>query len=293
MPTRTLVVLALLSTLLGVGLVAARVLQQDPQEVELPKLAFDPVMFDVSAQTGGDFYFWEPGEFATADLRLPLGGEDVLLAYPVLDGNRTVTFPVDSLTTRLEILVSAQEKQTVHVVQPDAAVLRPGTQGATVQNFEHTLLATVAFPKPGTWSIEVTGSGRLSLSVRAATDRNTLPAESGLDAIQLIEFELVEQRGRPGHEGLFPLRREARAGEEHRARVVLSGSFASAELSFVGRDGEPLERTTVAQLSFPDGGDAYPMIVVPAEPYRALVRGRDENGVRFQRVFAPLFTPAQ
>ena len=38
-------------------------------------LQVEPAYFNLSAQTGGDFYFWAPGEFARAGLQLPIHDE--------------------------------------------------------------------------------------------------------------------------------------------------------------------------------------------------------------------------
>ena len=39
--------------------------------------------FDMAAATGGDFYFWAPGEFAEAagHLNIPISSEPIALAY--------------------------------------------------------------------------------------------------------------------------------------------------------------------------------------------------------------------
>jgi len=37
--------------------------------------------FETAAKTGGDYYFWAPGEFASSSLHIPIQHEEVLLAY--------------------------------------------------------------------------------------------------------------------------------------------------------------------------------------------------------------------
>src|SRR5712691_1425145 len=41
--------------------------------------------YDMAATTGGDIYFWAPGEFATAKLRVPIEREPVVLSYGTVD----------------------------------------------------------------------------------------------------------------------------------------------------------------------------------------------------------------
>jgi len=286
MRARVFTILATVALLSVIGFVASRALvPRERPAVELQP--YSESMFGISAASGGDFYFWEPGEFATADLRIPLGGEDVLLAYPELDGQGDFPFPVDTLVSRIEVFVSAQELRNVRVIRPDGRELVGTEPRFDVQSFEHIYLATVQNPNPGAWRVEVQGHGRLSLSVRAATERKSLPPGTALSLIQLIGFELTELRGRPGHEGFFELQDPPVPGSEHPARVTLSGSFATAELGLLDESGEPLDDFPFVPLEF-HGEDAQVPFVVPATPYRVIVRGRDFNGMTYQRLLGNL-----
>ena len=292
MLVRALTVVATLGLFSVVGFVASRALV--PRAVGTDELLlFDKGMFSVTLATGGDFYFWEPGEFATADLRLPLGGEDVVLAYPVLDGRRDFPFPIDSLVSRVEIFASAQELHDVRLLTPAGRMLDGDLPRVDVQSYQHLFLATIQNPDPGAWRIEVEGRGQLSLSVRVGTDRRTLPPGSSLTSILLVDFELTELRGRPGHEGFFELQEAPAAGTEHPARVRLAGSFATAELGLIDNGGEPLDGHEPVPLEFKNGNTAQLPFVVPDTPYRVLVRGRDFTGLPFQRVLGALHRPAR
>lgn len=76
----------------------------DPQGL----LRVDPTYFRMAADTGGDFYFWEPGEFAGESLHIALPADAVALTYgtflgPVL----RIAIPVESGVTRLWVFAGA------------------------------------------------------------------------------------------------------------------------------------------------------------------------------------------
>ena len=69
-----------------IAFLLAAALQQDqtPRPVvknERGMLPVNKTYFDLAANTGGDIYFWAPGEFASAKLQVPLPGVPVVLSY--------------------------------------------------------------------------------------------------------------------------------------------------------------------------------------------------------------------
>src|SRR5512133_2595062 len=144
-----------LALLLTVSLDAQRDPQQPrPQTKDAQGLLkVNRLYYDLSASTGGDFYFWAPGEFAAvAPIDIPSGGEEVLLAYGTLAG-ATTTFeiPVESGARKLTIFCGIQRKDLAVVVRPDDRPARHGEPGVKIQSFQHMAIATIASPPPGTW----------------------------------------------------------------------------------------------------------------------------------------------
>lgn len=144
-------------------------------------------------------------------------------------------------------------------------------------------LVTVTKPEPGMWQADLDGAGWFSLSAR-----------TGAKPLGIIDFDFVERRGRPGHEGYFPITGEVRSGEDHVCRVVLSDPFEAVEFGLVSGEGDLLVALDLA-LGDPDGAsDAFlGPCAVPARPFRLRVRGRDASGVEYQRMYSPLYTPKQ
>jgi hypothetical protein len=235
--------------------------------------------YDLAASTGGDFYFWAPGEFAAARLQVPIHGQAVLLSYGDFDSKKTFEIPVESGVKELTLFAGSQRKDLAVLLRPDGTVARDRDAGVRVQSFQHMLIATVASPSAGMWRLEVDGAGAYAVTahVRAA---ETAP--------ELDRFEFVEPGGGPGHEGMFPLKRSPGAGETLSFRLVTSGSVREVEFGFVTRDGS---RIHTIPMTMTTDGEYSGRCKVPGVPFRALIQGIDGNGARFQRIESPLRAP--
>lgn len=258
---------------------------EDPQRPREPGkdarglLKVNREYYGLAAATGGDFYFWAPGEFAArAPFDVPDSGDAVVLAYGSLGAETVIEVPVEAGVRSLSLFVGIQRMDLVVLVRPDGTPARDGDPGVAIQSFQHMRIAAIESPAAGTWKIELTGAGLYSISVRV---------RPGHDAPSLDGFEFVEQRGRPGHEGLFPLERTPVAGESLDARASLSGSVARAEFSFVAPDGTVLGACVMKR----DGGEWLGRCAVPSSAFRVVVTGEDRGGRRFRRVEVGLVEP--
>jgi hypothetical protein len=251
--------------------------------------------FNMAAATGGDFYFWAPGEFAAKAglLNLPLASEPITLAYGSAKGNfaQRAEVPVDVTISRLSLFTGAQRLDKVRLLRPDGRSIKANPSGVSVQDFKHMRIVTVDDPEPGVWRVEMRGAGRYVLSARYQTDRARLK-EQDLNPIDLIDFAFVEERGRPGHRGLFPLKQPVRSGELHHCRVTVSGIIKHPSIELVSAKGEVLAKIP-PDASVAESGDEFTgACEVPDQPFRVRVRGRDMEGHLFQRLTAGLTTPA-
>lgn len=269
-----------------VGLLLALALQVavDPGQHAAPArpnaqglLPVDADFFSMAAETGGDFYFWEPGEFAGSNLHLPLDDQEVVLAYGRFDApGRRVDIPVESGVRELTVFAGAQRKDRAVLVRPDGAIVADGASDARLQTFRHMTLATVRQPMAGTWRLEFDGAGMYSISAHVR------PGEAD-DAPSVGRFAFVERRGRPGHEGWFPLERMPRAGETVACEVEVDGYATGVQVATVTEDGRPLG---VLPMDAQDDerSDYFGRCVVPAVPFRVVVTGRDARGQAFRRI---------
>ena len=272
------------------ALLLALAAQPDPGQLNRPQslnaqglVQVDPTFYELSAATGGDFYFWAPGEFASANLRIPLPGEAVALSYGRLDAQpRRIAIPVESGATRLSVFAGAQRKDMAILIAPDGKPVRGNEAGVDLQNFSHMNIVQVQAPAPGVWQLELRGAGLYSMSAQIAPARDREAPDVG-------DFDYVEPGGRPGHEGLFPIDRDPRKGESIQCSLRISGRVSGVEVAFVNGEGERIASVAMAPVEV--DGDYYGQCVVPGKPYRVRVSGYDALGKRFQRIESSLTTP--
>lgn len=248
-------------------------------------LRVEPLYFDSAAQTGGDFYFWAHGEFASSGLQIPLHGEPVMLAYGrfVVPGRRGFDVPVESGVRTLTIFAGAQRKDRAVLVRPGGAVVAAGEAGVTLQTFTHMTIATIKSPAPGIWRIDFEAAGLYSVSAHAKSSTDA-------SAFSLHDFDFVEIRGRPGHEGLFPIERDIFKGQTITCRVEVSGIASAVQLAMVTGDDRPIA-TVAMEAARDDAGRYLGRCLIPAVPFRVVLTGRDQMGQGFRRTTSALYTP--
>jgi hypothetical protein len=257
----------------------ARPAHHDPRGL----LRVEPTYYQLAADSGGDFYFWAPGEFATSGLQLPIDDDAVVLDYGTFDRpHRSVAIPVEADARVLTLFAGAQRKDRAVLVRPDGAIVA-ADGGKGLQTYSHMLLATIREPAAGTWRLEFDGAGLYSISAHVRR------AESG-SAPELVSFEYVEMGGRLAHEGWFPIDRELRAGESIQCRAWVAGQLSDVRFAFVSRDGQTLATPKlVSEPEYPDHFEGR--CAIPSRPFRVVVSGRDERGTAFRRIEAALRTP--
>jgi hypothetical protein len=249
--------------------------------------------FALSADTGGDFYFWAPGEFAAAApvLRVPVTSDPIMLDYGT-GGSfaKSSRFPVDSGIALLSVFVGAQRRDAVVLHRPDGRTVAENPAFVSAQEYRHMTIITVDKPEPGTWLLEFSGVGYYAVSVRHANGKGEYGSGRD-DAVDLIDMKFVQPGGRPGHEGLFPVKARVRAGESRLCRIVMSGAISDPAAEFVSRDDRVLGQVELRPLSPGSGGDLLGTCSVPSVPFRTRVSGRDAHGNPFQRVTGGVYTP--
>jgi hypothetical protein len=196
----------------------------------------------------------------------------VLLVYGNLGAlTERFAFPIESNASKLVVFVAAQRKDLISLIDPDGVVQRAG-ESVSVQSYQHMSIVNVQKPKAGKWSVEVAGGGRVVVHASINPDATS--------PIELIDFAFVERGGRPGHEGLFPVKSEPRAGATALARVSLGGAPRGAIVGFVTLSGQAIGSDVPLSL---DDGEALVEVTVPRGTYRVRVRGTDASGRSFQR----------
>ncbi len=281
----------------GIGQLSARegynAPPRQPSYDQAGRLRINRDYFELSASTGGDFYFWAPGEFAASAsvLRVPVTSDPILLEYGSGDKfAKSRKIPVDSGIGLLSVFVGMQRKDSVVLRRPDGRATSANPAFVEEQKFRHMTIITVENPEPGMWSLETSGSGSHMVSVRYAhgKGKRDIGSDEGID---LADAEFVESGGTPGHEGLFPVKGKVRAGESRLCRISITGAISGPAAEFVTRDNRVLGRIKLQPLSPESRGELTGTCTVPSTPFRIRVRGRDADGYPFQRVTSAIYTP--
>ncbi len=274
-----LVAVLLLALLADTGWAQSDQRPRPPKTGDEGLLAINRDYFELSAATGGEFYFWAPGEFASANLDVPGRGDDVVLAYGnVAKSPKVFETPVESGAKELVVFCGVQRKDLAVLVRPDGTTVRDAPPSARVQSFRYMIIVSVASPDPGIWKLELSGAGTHAVTVRVRPGGGT-PS--------LDRFEFVEMRGRPGHEGWFEIERDLVAGETLPCQAELDGHVSGLSFTFVDRDGTPVGSPHLQ----PSDDGYFGQCAVPSVPFRVVATGADGRGGPWRRMTGHLIVP--
>jgi hypothetical protein len=115
-----------------------------------------------------------------------------------------------------------------------------------------------------------------------------VPAQT-TQSVRLLDFAIVELRGRPGHEGLFPIQGDPIAGSSAFGRARLIGPYQTVSFLLLDADGNILSELSLATDDNYAPGTFYGSFVVPAVPFTIVAAGTDQSGQPFQ--VAPAVSP--
>ena len=230
----------------------------------------DPSYFRIAEGSGGQFFLFHPSEVAESGALMAAAmahGQTVLRAGGQLaPGLHEFAVPVDRVESLLFSL-SVQCLQVAEVVRPTGAVLQAADAGVEYQQFEAGRIVTVARPEPGRWQVRLSGS-RLFLAIVQAR------AVLSLEAPRFVPDHLPQT----GVAQVLRFRLGTGA-QDVSARLVTQGFQDLAAIPLRTESG--------------DAGEEFVGDIMPrGRPFRLVVRGRDADGLQFQRVHAPLFDPA-
>jgi len=250
--------------------------------------------FNMAAATGGDFYYWAPGEFAASAglFNVPIASEPIVLAYASEGGTfrQVQDIPVDGTISQLSLFAGAQRLDRFRLFRPDGRSVDENPAGVTVQSFRFMRIVTVVDPEPGVWRVEMSGEGSFELAARYLAERRRLQ-QLGLKGIDLIDFSFVELRGRPGHQGLFALKETPPTGTRQRCRMTLTGGVEPLAVELVSDRGYVIGQVELEPQPELPADEFIGSCLVPDQPFRVRVTGKGPQDWTFQRVTSGLLAP--
>jgi hypothetical protein len=246
----------------------------------------DPSYVRVANATGGQVLPLGPTEVGAAAplMTASFNAETVFWATaPLASSERTITVPVDGVTSRVAFVLSTTGSiADMTVTDPGGTVVTAGT-GVDAFSFGCVRGVAVERPLAGEWTVRTAGAGTYWFVVHARSDL-------GLD-----EAAFVQVAGRPAHEGLFKIAGQPVAGRPAtlRARVTRE-EVTDATFDLVSMSGARLQALELSPVTASSTEEEYvgDIANLPSVPFRVRVSGRDRTGAVYQRVSRAAFHAA-
>ncbi|KAK6432792.1 hypothetical protein LTR95_011038 [Oleoguttula sp. CCFEE 5521] len=200
-----------------------------------------------------------------------------------MNATTLIKIPVDSSMTQLIFSLSSITAGLL-ITHPNGTLVNDTDPSVTRTDLTGAQFYIITSPEPGIWTVGLTGTSSLGFSLTI----------SGTSSLALTSFDYVELRGRPGHEGYFPVTIPPAPGSSATVLAEIDGAFADATFQYRTLGGE-----LIANMSLTNGGGNvddpvegsvfYGNVTVPTGNYTVYVVGHDGTGREFQRVLGATF----
>jgi hypothetical protein len=236
----------------------------------------DPAYFGLAEGSGGHLLLLAPAEIGDSSALLTAFGNHpqtiFRLAGTMNPGLHEFHVPIDSSVESVLFSISVQCLQAADVARPSGAPLLGGDGVTDLSNFRAERMLIVKRPEPGVWTIRAAGSGMSGVMVQG---RSAL-------GIGRVQFAAVGSTAFTA----VPLARV-----ENAVRIRIDGPATQVTASLVNG---AFRRIAPLALTAGETEGSYVSRFTPGvEGFRVMVEGKDADGVPFQRVHAPLYTPAR
>nr|OQO15811.1 hypothetical protein B0A51_16955 [Rachicladosporium sp. CCFEE 5018] len=194
-----------------------------------------------------------------------------------------ISVPVDSSITQLVFSLSSLTAGLL-ITRPNRALINDTDHSITRTDLTGAQFYIISAPETGLWTISFSGpiTSGLSLTI------------SAISSLSLTSFDYVDLRGRPGHEGYFPVTTPPVPGSSAMVLAEIDGTFKDATFQYRTLSGELIANISLAN----GGGNAddpvegsvfYGNVTVPSGNHTIYVVGHDGAGREFQRVLDATF----
>ncbi len=245
---------------------------------------------EIARATGGAVYQFEEDMKGASDVLIATVGSDIILSqvFDLSKASRLIEVSLDpSVTTVLFTVTAVKGKPSAKVTDPKGLslkkyqVLHPGeVKVVSLKNGEAIIVKN---PEPGTWKLDVNGTGNMHVKV------DVKPGSQG-KVSNFYEFEFVELQGRPGHQGYFPTFRPLVSGQSMMAVATLFDSPEDVSIQFIKRNGEPYKGYGGAMNVGHSGPTRYyGSFRIPPASFQVVMRGKDTNGNTVRRLYHTAF----
>src|SRR6266851_3910557 len=219
--------------------------------------AIDPTYIRTAEATGGQVFLFDRSE---------AGRSMILMQY---SGKHEDTIFRSTIT--LQCL------QSITVLRPTNTEVHAGEPDVNDNRFRSGQVLILTRPQAGAWRVRIAGAGLFFVVAQAKS------------SISLNRVEFVELGGRPGHEGMFPVKGPFHLGEQRTLSVNLEAPAGDAHFRLIDSAGETLEPLEMSPAD--QGEDERTLegkITLKHAAFRVAVEGRDAAGYPYQRVLPRL-----
>lgn len=244
---------------------------------------------EVARATGGAVYKFDEGLEGAGDIMIATYGSEILVSetFELYKETKTIRVPIEASVTMVLFTVTAlQGKPAAEITDPlgtslkDYLVRKP--QEVKEISLENGEAIIVHYPEPGMWKLKVSGTGNLHVKVDIKSDKK--------NNVSFDDFEFVELRGRPGHQGYFKTFRPLAPGQEMKAKATLFGSPQDVRVEFIRSSGDSYPGYGGRVIPEAKGSNSYyGDFKIPPNSFRVMMTGKDKDGNPLQRLFNPLF----
>jgi hypothetical protein len=244
----------------------------------------DPAYIKVAQATGGQVFVINPNEtgllFNLIQPSLKGNLEPILILQDAnFSAEKTYTLPVDSSITGITFSITSDVLSTAKVFRPSGAEVLPTDPGVTVTGLSTAKIVRIVAPETGPWGLSVSGAGQLSISVL------------GNSSISFNNFDFVEERGRSGHTGLFPiLGKPIVSNTPSLATAFITGGISTAAFELRAKDNRLIQAIDLNKGTGEVATDEFfGSFTLPVEPFRVNVKGIDKTGKAYVRAYPKVF----
>lgn len=245
----------------------------------------DPAYIKVAQATGGQVFVINPNETSLLFNLIKPSLKGDLEPILILQDTHTTTaknytIPVDSTISGITLSITSDVLSTAKVFRPSGAEVLPTDAGVAITTLSTAKIIRIDAPEAGSWSLSVSGAGKLSVSV------------SGNSSISFDNFDFVEERGRPGHTGFFPIfGKPIVSSDPAQSIAFMRGDIATTNFELLALDNRVIRSVDLNKGTGEVAKDEFfGTFVLPAEPFRIGVKGVDQVGNPYARVYPRVFS---
>lgn len=183
---------------------------------------------------------------------------------------------IDNTVSELISTINMDPLGEIRLFDPDGIEVVDGVNGASINITSFNQLINVIDPSFGEWTISITGEEGTSYEIinKMKTD------------IRFIDFSFAEEKGRPGHTGLYPIDGQPLTTEEQTVIGTFAGNVDNIELILKSLDGRLLGIFNLIESNRDDDNVTFSgTIELPNETFVVYARGIDKQGNVFERSY--------